>query len=229
MPKILAAGKPAATVALAALTVTLCCCLACPLAHARVAPGAKKTVESVVPWSAEVSCSVCHEDETRQAQTEVDAKTVDVHASLDCVQCHDQKEELDSLHANVTNETRSPTRLKKTDVGAVVCLRCHGDNPSPITNAEAVDNPDGQTGAKTPGNNAALIEATEHSRALTDANGTTVNPHDLPAVEAHEAFQCSDCHSVHNPDANPSDKAASFCQTCHHANIYECFTCHEHA
>lgn len=68
--------------------------------------------------------------------------------------------------------------------------------------------------------------ATEGSDALTDENGTVVNPHDLPAVEDHAGITCASCHKSHEVSESTEKSADRTCASCHHADIYECYTCH---
>ena len=72
----------------------------------------------------------------------------------------------------------------------------------------------------------ALAEKTASSTILTDNDGTTVNPHDMPVNEDHETIDCGSCHDMHASDdiAKTAQKA---CQSCHHMGTYECYTCHE--
>ena len=72
----------------------------------------------------------------------------------------------------------------------------------------------------------ALIAATATSTVLTDEHGTTVNPHDLPAVEDHASITCVSCHKGHTSDTI-EESAMKACILCHHENIFECYTCHE--
>ena len=68
--------------------------------------------------------------------------------------------------------------------------------------------------------------ATEDSTVLTDVNGTVVNPHDLPAVEDHAGIECASCHKSHEVTESTEKSAKRTCASCHHADVYECYTCH---
>jgi Zn finger protein HypA/HybF involved in hydrogenase expression len=61
---------------------------------------------------------------------------------------------------------------------------------------------------------------------LTDSEGTTVNPHELPTNEKHADITCSSCHKMHNSISDIPKKAKATCATCHHKDVYECGTCH---
>ena len=137
------------------------------------------------------------EDEAENAPVYQIAKS---HGALQCVICHDDEEGLVKAHAKVTvDSTKVAKRLKKTEVAAETCLACHEATYS--------------------------AEATAESTALTDTNGTVVNPHDLPESENHSGIACASCHSMHTTD-NIATTAAQTCTKCHHANVYECGTCH---
>lgn len=68
--------------------------------------------------------------------------------------------------------------------------------------------------------------ATADVTYLTDANGTTVNPHDLPVNKSHDTITCATCHSMHDTDPL-EETTVDACIKCHHDNVYECFTCHD--
>ena len=69
----------------------------------------------------------------------------------------------------------------------------------------------------------ALAEKTADGTVLTDKTGTVVNPHAIPANGEHnEEPACKNCHKMHG-DSDPQE----YCRSCHHADVYECGTCHE--
>ena len=91
-------------------------------------------------------------------------------------------------------------KLKNTSVSDDACLSCHENDHT--------------------------AEATADVTALTDLNGTMVNPHDIPQTEQHEKnITCSSCHTMHSDDSI-EDEAVTLCQSCHHRDVYECDTCH---
>jgi predicted CXXCH cytochrome family protein len=155
-----------------------------------------------IQWSPETDCGVCHGTEAESAtDSSCDAY---LHATMSCVECHDNTDRLSTMHEGVTTADRIPTRLKQTAVTEETCVECH-----------AADE--------------AHLEATA-TKALTDVNGTGVNPHNLPVTEtdSHAQIICSDCHEMHSSAAKRAEKATKLCQSCHHSGVYECYTCHEH-
>lgn len=153
--------------------------------------------DELVAWAEGMACEACHADQA--ASVEDEACTMAVHAplELDCVACHADDALMD-VHAKAKADAKLPTKLKKTKV-ADGCATCHATE--------------------------ALIEATADSEALTDSEGTVVNPHDLPAVKDHKSFTCDACHKMHTSDS-PANRAATQCVSCHHEDVYECYTCH---
>lgn len=151
-----------------------------------------------VAWSAEGDCSTCH---SKQAESQADAACLaSKHADQKCVQCHTDTGALETAHAAATAGDAIPSALKQTSVDTeAVCQSCH-------TIEE-------------------LVAATAASTALTDENGTVVNPHALPENADHAEIDCASCHKVHSSTA--AEKSAQrTCSSCHHANVYECGTCH---
>ena len=127
------------------------------------------------------------------------------HAGLGftCATCHTDEAALKTAHANATPElaAKRATKLRKTTIDVDVCLSCHGLLES-------------------------LAEKIAGLTLLTDFEGTTVNPHDLPVNSDHETIDCSGCHKVH--EVTPAEKAApDLCLNCHHASVYACHTCHD--
>lgn len=157
---------------------------------------------SAQPPEENAACTACHVNEAEAAQ---DEKTLSsLHADVLCMTCHDDEETLDELHAK-TKAKRMPLRLKKTSVEDETCLACHEEQP---------------------GTDEFL--ALSEGNPLVDANGLEVNAHEMVGREGHEGIGCVSCHEVHD-EADPQARAQKVCQSCHHADVYECFTCHEHA
>ena len=70
-------------------------------------------------------------------------------------------------------------------------------------------------------------EQTEGVTVLVDNNGTEVNPHNLPAGRSHAfADDCTACHDGHTIEGT-LERAEEQCVSCHHADVFECYTCHE--
>ena len=150
-------------------------------------------------WSFEGDCGICHD--AQQATYEVADCLVGSHPDQRCVNCHTDQEVLAEIHDGVTGEDKTPKRLKKTEVSADACLSCHGSEQE-------------------------LAQKTAEATCLTDKNGTVVNPHDLPDVPDHDKVTCTSCHIAHEPTER-SEAAYDACLTCHHAEVYECYTCHD--
>lgn len=152
-------------------------------------------------WSPDIDCAACHETE---AATSKDvsclAGTHTMEQEFTCMTCHIDDTALSSAHANM-NSGKTPKKLKKTEVSQDLCLSCHDQNE--------------------------LAEATAASIILTDDYGKTVNPHAIPENEDHaDDVLCTSCHKGHSTNGIEED-SKDLCAGCHHANVYECGTCHE--
>lgn len=156
-------------------------------------------VPAEIPAS-NAACTACHTAEGEAAEDQ--ACLGFLHATLTCETCHDDAQELDELHAK-TKAKRMPMRLKKTTVEDETCIACHE-----VTGEEFVGLASGSL--------------------LADANGLEVNAHEVIAGEQHEGIACVSCHEVHD-DTLPVEQAQKVCKSCHHAQVFECFTCHEHS
>lgn len=185
--------------------------------------GSKEEVKGDYVWTIESECTQCHE---KQGKSTADDKYLaSKHAALDCRYCHDyqlpeesqtdeaQKADeatdaqveaedapltLEAAHAGVhTLEVVKKNSLRNTAVPEEACLSCH--------QLEKIQ------------------QATADCEVLKDANGLVVNPHDLIPGEQHEGILCANCHIMHS-----SDPAAAYraCVSCHHAEVWECGTCH---
>lgn len=153
--------------------------------------------DELLAWAEGMTCEACHADQAASAEDE--KCTMAIHAPLDlaCVDCHADDALID-VHANAKVDAKLPTKLKKTEV-VEACATCH-----------TID---------------ALIEATVDSKALTDSDGNVVNPHDVPTVKDHKDITCDSCHKMHS-DGSAAKRAADLCVSCHHEDVYECYTCH---
>ena len=89
------------------------------------------------------------------------------------------------------------------DLEASVCLSCHDQDE--------------------------IAAESSSCTALSDAQGTTVNPHELPETDTHGQIACTDCHSMHEEQTDLQGDAKAYCMSCHHADVFECYTCHEHS
>lgn len=119
------------------------------------------------------------------------------HAAVDCVTCHSDEAGLTEAHA----ECYGPLAAVQvfTQVSKDVCVGCHNMDE--------------------------VAAATADNISCTDKNGLTVNPHDLPVNEDHDTIQCGNCHDMHGT-SDTAKNAPIECESCHHAGVYECGTCH---
>ncbi len=153
-------------------------------------------------WSPESDCAMCHQADTDSFD---DASCpASQHADMkdQCMSCHDDPN-MERAHSKVEiGDTKKKATLKRTAVTRESCTTsCHDQ--------------------------AELTEKGAAATVLTDKNGLTVNPHELPAHEEHEGITCASCHKLHTSDS-PEEAAPAVCLNCHHANVYECNTCHAH-
>ena len=123
-------------------------------------------------WTAESDCAACHETEgasMADAGCEISAS----HGDLDCVSCHTDTAGLETAHGDVDMaDYKVPSKLRKTEVDPAACESCH-------TLSE-------------------VATKTADLSLLTDDNGKTVNPHDMPETEQHENVTCASCHDMHS-------------------------------
>lgn len=159
-------------------------------------PGPSK---ELLAWSETVECGACHTSEAESADNE--AAIYSAHAALisDCTTCHFD-DILIKRHAKATTESKMPKMVKRSEVHDETCTTCH--------------------------NTEKLAEATADLKTLVDSKDTVVNPHELPQVEDHADITCSSCHKMHSDETAPSEKAQKLCTSCHHADVFECGTCH---
>lgn len=192
----------------AVLTLVVCGLTLCLVACAPQGEGAPPASDDDAPtaaeftWSKDSDCATCHE--TDVASFDDAACAASQHASLknDCLTCHDDVAGLEEAHQKVTLDSqKKKATLKKTAVSEDICLTCHDKTE--------------------------LAVATAASTALTDKNGLTVNPHDLPVNDDHAeaGTTCSSCHKLHASES-ATETAPAVCRNCHHADVYECNTCH---
>lgn len=156
---------------------------------------------TLTEWTTETDCSTCHADEASSRQDA--ACTASKHTNLQCADCHTDTATLAKQHEGASSDDRMPSRLKQTTVEASVCLSCHDQEE--------------------------IAAESSLCTALTDAQDTTVNPHELPETDTHGQIVCTDCHSMHEEQADLQGDAKAYCMSCHHADVFECYTCHEHS
>lgn len=119
--------------------------------------------------------------------------------ALECIACHDGPA-LGGIHEDVDESSRPARRLKQTTVSSDLCATCHDREQ--------------------------LVEQTSSSKVIVDKLGTTVNPHDLPDGEFHDMLSCTSCHNAHT-GSTAAESTMKVCLSCHHAEVFECYTCHE--
>ena len=176
--------------------------LDCALCHAKEAAslGLTAAAEEGTADGAKADAEMTDEELGSAHTTEVAAyaRTHVQDFKFECATCHIESEGLEKGHKKL-NSGKEATRLKKSEVDASICLTCHQPEK--------------------------LVEATADYTGLTDTKGTTVNPHELPKVGNHETIQCFNCHQVHSEKAI-TETAIAVCNSCHHAGVFECGTCH---
>ncbi len=211
------------------------------------------TVRAAGEWSADMDCSACHVVEAASlsegpsphgsltcSTCHSDEKFLsDVHKGVDasstlpkklkkakvdaetCLACHGGAAATPARDAQVSVEKASEAK-DAADANAAA-----EKDADPKADAAAKDS--GSTDSDSADKNAgweALAALTADSEALVDAEGTVVNPHALPEGAGHEAISCTDCHKVHT-EADPVKTATAKCRSCHHEDVFECYTCHD--
>ncbi|WP_139652910.1 cytochrome c3 family protein [Raoultibacter phocaeensis] len=169
-------------------------------AKPNAADAERETTSLEFTWSDASDCSTCHENAI--ASFDDTACTASSHADqkADCFSCHADTEGLSEAHKKVTlDSTKKKATLKKTSIANDACISCHDKRE--------------------------LADTTVQCTVLTDKNGLVINPHALPEHEDHESITCSSCHKIHAADG-PDEIAPKVCRNCHHADVYECNTCH---
>ncbi len=192
-----------------AITVSLLTALLCLMSLIGCAPqvsdggdeAAKqdKVASFSFEWAADSDCATCHASHSATVQADVHSTAAEAK-DMGCMACHADSEGLDAAHEGVSMGDKEPKRLKSTEVASETCLGCH--------------------------DKAEVIASTAELTVLTDANGTTINPHDMPEVESHADVGCVDCHNIHD-DQTTQEAASGYCIGCHHHEVYECYTCHD--
>ncbi|MCL2826216.1 MAG: hypothetical protein FWD72_02290 [Eggerthellaceae bacterium] len=201
--------KYLAIVVLALLFVALFAVVSCsPSPNASSEPAVADDSALVPPaWTVDSDCASCHTAEAAGATDTTCGYAI--HSSqpgLTCTSCHlDTNGALTQAHSDYTS-AQKPTALKKTTVTSDACTAsgCHDDT-------------------------ALRIAGTATLKALTDDNGLTVNPHDIPVSDGHADITCTSCHTMHMTGFDLDQHADQMCIGCHHAGVFECGTCHDAA
>ncbi|MGV8083897.1 MAG: hypothetical protein AB2L09_09750 [Coriobacteriia bacterium] len=160
------------------------------------------TTGELPAWTLKSDCAKCHTAEAKSASNT--ATTYSAHASqqgVQCGTCHsDDDKALTEAHKDYAT-AEQPTKLQKTKVSPDTCSGCHNADDLKIKTAGVT--------------------------VLTDSQGKTVNPHDLPVNADHTtSITCTSCHEMHGTDS-VDETAPKVCLSCHHADVYECGTCHK--
>lgn len=155
-------------------------------------------------WSMSGDCAVCHTSEKESMTSEGTGACI--HAAqtkVTCVSCHTDEAVLTEVHEKAGATDAMPKKLSETTVSTKACQ-----------NSECHTLPQEEFAALTVG-----------VAPPADENGKTVNPHEVIGLTlSHEDITCSDCHSEHA--AKKDVDAKELCLSCHHANVFECNTCH---
>lgn len=154
---------------------------------------------STMTWSAESDCASCHDTESLSMTDGACLASTHQVEGATCSTCHADETAMVKAHEDMTT-AKPPKKLKKTEVAKEACLSCHSEED--------------------------IVSATADSTVCTDSRGKTVNPHQLPENEDHDAVRCGDCHAMHGGDSI-EETAQAVCSSCHHQGVYECYTCHE--
>ena len=105
---------------------------------------------------------------------------------------------LERVHKDIVS-SEVPTKLKETKMGDQVCEQCHEEQQ--------------------------VSSEVSEDEWLVDSNGKAVDPHNLPEADDHE-ISCYECHEMHE-ESQVAEKSKRVCEGCHHADVFECFTCHD--
>ena len=150
----------------------------------------------------ESECDACHDSEVASAQNELCLAGIEDHQDIGCLDCHTKDKALEGAHRKLSADSKEADSLKRTEVTDQTCLNedCHNYDE--------------------------MIANIPDDKLLVDANGTTVNPHEIHNVgTSHGDIKCSDCHLTHK-EGEAYQTATDKCLSCHHENVYECGTCH---
>lgn len=160
---------------------------------------AEASAEPESSWTTDVACETCHA--VQQESMNDPACLASMHASIGCTDCHQDIEGLTSSHDGKSASDKMPTKLKKTEIPDELCLSCHSESWQ------------------------GLAQATSDAM-LSDSEGNARNPHDQGDIKEHQTLTCYDCHTMHE-EADVQKSAMEACESCHHAGVFECGTCHE--
>ena len=156
------------------------------------------TPAATVAFTMDIDCGICH---TKQQDTLSDQTIpASVHATngASCITCHDDEANLIKVHDGVSAAGANDVKnLRVTKITEDLCLGCHAN----------------------------YKEMTVGTPPLVDAQGTEVDPHNYPATDGHKSITCSSCHTQHRA-VTAHETAEKLCMSCHHEEVFECYTCH---
>lgn len=148
-------------------------------------------------WSPDQECAPCHSVEAHAVAMSPCTDYSD--SSSSCLTCHNVEQKLVVAHEDILNTKPTPD-LQRVSVKKEVCTRCHDV--------------------------ASLSAKTADSVALRDSNGVTINPHALLRTKGHSVIDCASCHTMHKTSSDTLEISPEMCQDCHHADSFECESCH---
>ena len=194
----------AAALIMAGAMVALGCALGCAPRHEAMVlpatPAAMEGMEMPTEFAMDITCTGCHSEAAEAMQQT--GFTGANHATQECVSCHNDEQGLVAAHASRFDAEAAGrvVALTKSQVDPETCYTCHGSMEE-------------------------LAAATADSAVLTDKQGKTVNPHDLPEGHFGANVTCGSCHKMHSA-TETATSAQNSCIGCHHDSVYECGTCH---
>lgn len=165
-------------------------------------PSTSGLENQAVDWTMESDCSTCHLSEAESADDPQCAQALAHKDKASCIQCHTDESVLSEAHDGITYGDKPATKPTVLTVSEQTCVDCHGAMQE-------------------------MAVVTAGSTALTDSNGTSVNPHDRPIGQTHDEnpSTCTDCHNNHSQ--NLEKDAMKYCASCHHRGVFTCGNCHE--
>lgn len=195
-------------VTVAALMGTMLAFIGCAPQQGELGASAGKGGDAIpavtADWSMQSDCSMCHT--TEKASADDGACLASQHKDVACVTCHTDEPAMETVHEGATADGKMPKRLKKTEVANDSCLSCHFGTVEELA-AQTPDIP-----------------------KVVDTEGTEVNPHAALAMEQHTSggkqLECGSCHKMHE-DSTAEEESDLACQSCHHAGVFTCYTCHD--
>ena len=152
-----------------------------------------------VDWSENSDCATCHA--TEQESYSNQACLASAHPDETCIQCHTDITGLATAHEGKTAADKMPKKLKSTEISDELCLSCHFESKE------------------------ALAEETSDV-SISDVKHNSRNPHLSDGISEHEGIECAECHGMHKTEPI-EDQAKDVCYSCHHTEVFECYTCHE--